>query len=125
MREAKRPDSRLCTGWCGRNDTLRSRCSSALSSSRSAYTPRIRLRASTIPPSRRCNQRGDLVDHLVGGNALRHRLVAQDEPVTQAIVHDSPDMIRCHELTRIEPCTRACAAIEREAAARAGTDLDP
>ena len=35
MREAKRPDNRLCTGWRGRNETSRPRYSSAIRSSRS------------------------------------------------------------------------------------------
>ena len=43
----------------------------------------------------------------------------------QAVVHHGAHVVRRDELLAVEPGSHAGAAIEREAAARAGTDLDP
>ena len=37
---------------------------------------------------------GDLVDHLVGADALRQRLVTEDQAVTQAVVDDAAEIFR-------------------------------
>src|ERR1044072_4880752 len=78
-----------------------------------------------MAPSRRCDELSALVDYLVGIDTLRNRLVAQDQQVAQAVMYYRAHMVRRYEFLGIEPCAGARAAVEREAAARAGANLDP
>src|SRR6185436_14665355 len=80
---------------------------------------------SAMAPSRRRNKFGDLVDHLVGVDALRDRFVTQDQPVAQAVMHHGAHMEGRDELLAVEPRAYARTTIQRQAAARAGADLDP
>src|SRR5215475_10422748 len=83
------------------------------------------LAAAMTASSRRCHQRRNLVERLVGAHPVGQRLVAQDEAVSQAVVHDGAHVIGRDEALAVEPGAHARAAVQREAAARAGADLEP
>ena len=67
----------------------------------------------------------EFVDHLVRAQPIGVGFITQDQPVSQAVVHDRSHIVGSHVIAAVQPGVGARDPVQGEGATRAGADVNP